>query len=453
MNPEIFRPNDIRGVIDQDFTVEDFTLIGQGFAKFLLDREVRRCVVGRDNRLSSPNLQSAFIAGLISSGIDTVDIGEITTPMSYFARELLQTNGSACVTASHNPPNQNGLKLCFGNGAIHEDEIIEVSEHINRKHFEKGEGKISTYDIVPDYLNNIRRTCEFDLIKASCPIKTIATDSGNGLAGKWVPGLLRELGMNVFELHSRPDGTFPNHLPDPELGQNMKELWRLCHDQNEDLGLAFDGDVDRLNAIDDNQTILWGDGLTMFFAREVLERLPNSEILYDVMSSPGLPEDITTHHGKPVLVAPGHSLVAHKLHLVGAPMAGEYSGHHYFMDGYLGFDDAIYSTFRILKILSQKKMKLSEAMRNAPFYYSSTIINVPVAFQKEDMIVRQLQTELGKQYFVDRTSGARVNMGNIWTSIHPSTTEGYIRFCVWGKSQAEVDQTRENLLNLVNSLL
>lgn len=453
MNPEIFRPNDVRGVVDQDFTVEDFTLIGQGFAKFLLDREVKRCVVGRDNRLSSPNLQSALIAGLTSSGVDVVDIGVVTTPMMYFAREFLGTNGGACVTASHNPPNQNGLKLCFGNGAIHEDEIVEVREHIDRQHFAKGEGKVETRDIVPDYLENIRKTCDFEMIKSNCPIKKVATDAGNGLAGKWVPGLLRELGMEVHELHSRPDGTFPNHLPDPELGQNMKELWQLCRDEKVDLGLAFDGDVDRLNVIDDNHTILWGDGTTIFFAREVLERLPGSEILYDVMSSPGLPEDITAHGGKPVMVAPGHSMVAHRLHIMGAPMAGEYSGHIYFLDGYMGFDDAIYGAFRLLKILSQKKMKLSQGMAGAPFYYSSTIINVPMAFQKEDMIVHQLQMELARQYFVDTTSGARVNMGNVWTSMHPSTTEGYIRFCVWGKTQAEVDKARDDLLDLVNSLL
>lgn len=453
MNPEIFRPNDIRGVVDQDFTVEDFTLIGQGYAKFLLDREVNRCVVGRDNRLSSPNLASALIAGLTRSGIDVIDIGEVTTPMMYFARLHLGTNGGACVTASHNPPNQNGLKLCFGNGAIHEDEIEEVMEHINRKHFEKGNGTVTTRDIVPDYLENIRKSCDFAMIKADCPIKTVATDAGNGLAGRWVPGLLRELGLDVFELHSRPDGTFPNHLPDPQLGQNMKELWRLCHDQKRDLGLAFDGDVDRVNVIDDKQEILWGDGVTMFFARELLERLPNSEILYDVMSSPGLPEDITNHQGKPVLTAPGHSLVAHRLHLMGAPMAGEYSGHHYFLDGYLGFDDAIYSAFRVLKILSMKKKKISETMQDTPFYYSSTIINVPVAFQKEEMVVNQLKVDLAKNYFVDDTSGARVNMGGTWASIHPSTTEGYIRFCVWGKAQAEVDATRDSLLNLVNSLL
>ena len=453
MNPAIFRPNDIRGTVDQDFTQADFILIGQGYAKFLRDRGITKSVIGRDNRLHSANLQAAFVQGLLSSGIDVIDLGEVTTPMVYFARHHLQVGGGVVITASHNPPEWNGAKLCFGGGAIHEEEIYEVENNIRLRRFETGEGKLTQADIVPAYLENIRRSVDFSNLKGKINIKTIGVDSGNGLAGRFVVPLLKELGLKVHELYSESDGTFPHHLPDPALGQNMKDLWHLCRDQGLDLGVAFDGDVDRLNVIDGKQIILWGDGLTIFFAREILHRTKEVEILYDVMSSPGVPEDISRHNGVPIIVPTGHAVVAHRLHRLQAPMAGEYSGHLYFTDGYLGFDDAIYATFRMLMILAQQKTTLSDYMADLPFWISSGVTNIPVAEDKKAHIAVKLQQELADKYYVDTTSGVRTKIGGCWASIHPSSTESLFRLAVWGKTKDEVMAVRKNLIDEIKKLL
>lgn len=450
MNPAIFRPNDIRGIVDQDFDVSDFTLIGQAYAKYLLDRGTNRSVVGRDNRLHSVKLEAAFVKGLTSSGVDVILLGQVTTPMMYFSRGYLGVDGGAVVTASHNPASWNGLKLCQGGGAIHESEIEEVRANVLLKKFVQGEGKTLEKDVIPAYLEMIAAKADFKRVGSHLPVKTVAVDSGNGLAGLFVPGLLRKLGLEVIELNSEPDGTFPNHLPDPSIGENMKDLWHLKRDQKIDLGLAYDGDVDRLNVIDESGTILWGDGLTTFFAREVLERLPGSEILYDVMSSPGVPEDIAQHGGIGLMVPPGHALIAHRLHRLGAPMAGEYSGHHYFQDGYFGFDDAIYASMRLLKILSDKKTSLTKLMSDLPFYYSSGVTNIPISEDKKARVITKLQDILSDRYYLDKTSGARLKVGETWASIHPSGTEAMLRLVVWGKDETAVDKTRKILLQEID---
>jgi phosphomannomutase / phosphoglucomutase len=454
VNPAIFRPNDIRGIVGIDFVATDFILIGQGYAKFLLDRGVSSAVVGRDNRLHSMELQAAMIEGLSASGVAVIDIGEVTTPMMYFARQDLNISGGVNITASHNPPEWNGAKLCYGGGAIHEEEIYEVENNINLDRFERGRGKITQKDIVESYLRNIRGAADFEFIKANLPVKRVGVDSGNGLAGRWVPGLLRELGIEVFEIYSDPDGTFPNHIPDPALGQNMKDAWHLSIDKKLDLGLAFDGDVDRLNVIDDNNVILWGDGLTILFARDILERTKNVElILYDVMCSPAVPEDIAKRGGVSVMVPSGHALIAHRLHRSKAPMAGEYSGHLYFVEGYHGFDDAIYAAFRLLNILAHHKSKLSDLMGEVPFYLSSGITNIPVSEDKKMEVAYKLQKELQTKYFTNVTSGLRVKVGDSWAVIHPSGTESLIRLVVWAKDQKNIDKTREYLMAEINKLL
>lgn len=453
MNPAIFRPNDIRGIVGTDFTASDFIAIGQGYAKFLLDRGTKAVVIGRDNRLDSATLQGAFTEGLISSGIDVTDLGEVTTPMVYFARQHLKIDGGVAITASHNPPEWNGAKLCQGGGAIHEEEIYEVENNVRLHRFEHGAGKVSSKDINSTYLDNIRQSVNWIEIKKWARGKKIAIDAGNGLAGRFVVPLLKELGAELFELYTEPDGTFPHHVPDPSLGVNMSDLWHLCREKRLELGLAYDGDVDRLNVVDGQQVILWGDGLTTFFARELLSRTPQANILYDVMSSPGLPEDIARRGGTSTMVPTGHAIVAHQLHRLGAPMAGEYSGHHYFQDGYLGFDDAIYATFRLFNILAAQKSNLSEAMGDLPFWRSSGVTNIPVPEDKKNTLITSLQRELQDQYFLTSVGGVRVNIGGVWAVVHPSSTESYLRLVVWGKEMTEVDRVREMLLSLVKKLM
>ncbi len=452
MNPAIFRPNDIRGIVGKDFVPSDFIAIGQGYAKFLLDRGTKVAAIGRDNRLDSGTLQGAFIEGLTSSGIDVIELGEVTTPMVYFARQYLKVDGGVEITASHNPPEWNGAKLCHGGGAIHEEEIYEVSNNVRLRRFEKGHGKVTTASIDDAYLESIRDHVNWSKLKSWAKGKKIAVDAGNGLAGRFVVPLMKGLGVNLTELYTEPDGTFPNHIPDPSLGVNLSDIWHLCREKKLSLGFAYDGDVDRLNAIDEKQVVLWGDGLTTFFARELLSRKPKSDILYDVMSSPGTPEDISKHGGVPVMVPTGHAIVAHKLHRLGAPMAGEYSGHQYFSDQYLGFDDAIYATFRLLNILAEKKVTLSSAMADLPFWHSSGVTNIPIDEDKKEKLIESLRHELADQYYLTLVGGIRANVDGTWAVIHPSGTESVIRLVTWSKEVAAGLKVRTMLLDLIKKL-
>lgn len=453
MNPAIFRPNDLRGIVDQDFNVSDFKTIGQAYAKYLLDRGAKKTVIGRDNRLHSKKLQDSFTEGLLGSGIDVVDIGLVTTPQMYFSRVHLDIPGGVCITASHNPPEWNGAKLCFGNGAIHEEEIGEVANNVLLHRFDSGKGKLTSKNTDQAYINNIMRTCDFPYIKSRLKAKRIGIDCGNGMAGPIVTKLFKELGVQLHSLYPDPDGTYPHHLPNPAVGENMRDLWQLCSDKKLDLGFAYDGDVDRINVIDDKQVIVWGDGLTIFFAREVLQRLETTEILYDIMCSPAVPEDIGSHKGISIMVPSGHALIAHRLHRLHAPMAGEYSGHLYFNDGYLGFDDAIYATFRMLNILSRVQESLSKLMSSVPAYKYSGMINVPVSDSKKDMVIEKLTKQLEDKYFVEKTGGIRTKIGPTWASIHPSGTEEVVRIAVWGKKVHDIEKTRKFLIEAVNTLL
>lgn len=455
MNPAIFRLNDLRGIYQQDFSADDFTLIGQAFAKYLFDRGTRSCVIGHDNRLQSGPLSQKLVDGLVRSGVNVTDLGQVATPQLYFARLQLKIDGGVMVTASHNDPAKQwyGAKLCQGGGAIHEQEITEVKNNLLLKKFITGTGQVSTFDITPSYLTNLRAKANLARIKSQLKIRRVGIDTGNGMGGVLLPRLLREVGLQVEELYTTPDSNFPHHSPNPSDPANLVELQQLVTSKQLDLGLAYDGDVDRLNVVGPTGQILGGDGLTILFARDLLSRVPESLIYYDIMCSPAVPDEIARLHGRSMMLPSGHSIIAHFMHKTNAAMAGEYSGHMYFNEGYDGFDDGIYATFRLLGILAHYNWDLEQELAKSPHYFGSGQISIAVPEGKQAEVIDELYHKLQDQYFTDLLGGLRIKIGESWAAVHASNTESLIRLAVWSRYQDDLDKTTSYLQNLIRTAI
>lgn len=455
LNPYIFRTNDIRGIFEKDFDEEDATLIGRAYGTWLQDKGKDSVCLGMDNRITSPKVHAAVLEGLLSTGVKVFDLGLTTTPMAYLAPVLHSSGGSAMVTASHLSLEWNGLKLSFEDRTIFGDEIQEVRKIAERRQFKEGKGTVEKLDFTASYQDALKRSLE-ELAQVSKAPKVrtlkIVVDSGNGTAGLLAPRLLRDLGCEVIELHSRLDGTFPNHGPDPTLGPNMLEAINKVKSEGADLGLVFDTDADRVNVCDDKGFVLWGDGILLLFARDILSRNPRTEILYNTQCSPAVEEDIVAHGGIPVMVPTGHSLVLNELRFYGGVFAGEYKCHFYFYDHYYGFDDGIYAAMRLVKILEKTNDPLSKIMSDVPFYHSTGEIEIPVPDERKFDVQEKIKNELRRHYFVNEMDGARVkfrDMPDTWGLIRASGTFPKLEAFAWARTKENVITAKEILLKEV----
>ncbi|NDC66094.1 MAG: phosphomannomutase/phosphoglucomutase, partial [Burkholderiaceae bacterium] len=346
----IFKAYDIRGIIDETLNPQIARAIGQAFGSQMRDLGETDVVIGRDGRLSGPVLIEALTEGLLSTGINVIDLGMVATPMVYFATH--QTIGSCqpksgiMITGSHNPPNYNGFKMVLGGSAIYGDQIQGLRQQIEADDFRQGSGKRSSFNIFPQYLQTIVGD-----VRLARPMK-IAVDCGNGVGGAFAGELFRALGCEVQELFCEVDGHFPNHHPDPAHLENLQDLVRNLASTNNELGLAFDGDADRLGVVTKDGEVIFPDRQMMLFAKDVLSRNPKGQIIYDVKCTRNLAPWIREHGGEPLMWKTGHSLVKAKLKETGAPLAGEMSGHIFFKDRWFGFDDGLYTGARLLEILS-----------------------------------------------------------------------------------------------------
>ena len=350
-NAGIFKAYDIRGIVDKTLTVEVVRAIGYALAEMAQAKGVHTMVVGRDGRLSGPSLCDALAEGIMDAGVDVIDIGSVVTPMVYFANFLLETGTGVMVTGSHNPPEYNGLKMVIAGEAIYGDTITGIYKRITAPDFATAtsarRGNLRQQDVRQRYLDRI--TSDVQLAR---PMK-IAIDAGNGAAGAYAPQLFRALGCEVIELFCEVDGTFPNHHPDPAHPENLEDLQRCLHETDAEIGLAFDGDGDRLGVVTKEGNIIYPDRQMMLFAEDVLSRNPGAQIIFDVKCSRHLAKHISAHGGKPLMWRTGHSLVKAKLKETGAPLAGEMSGHVFFKERWYGFDDGLYTGARLLEILSR----------------------------------------------------------------------------------------------------
>ena len=345
--PEIFKAYDIRGVVGRQLSAATVELIGRAVGTEVRNAGGTAIAVGRDGRLSGPELSQALARGLLASGVDVHDIGMATTPMAYFAAHHLGCGSAVAVTGSHNPPDYNGLKMVVAGTTLSGDAVQALRARIERDDFAVGSGAYRTVDVREAYLARVAGD-----VKLARPMK-IVVDCGNGVAGATAPELYRRLGCEVIELFCDVDGTFPNHHPDPTQPENLQDVIRTLAASDAELGLAFDGDGDRLGVVTKDGGIIYADRQLMLFAADVLGRQPGAEIIYDVKSTRNLAPWIRRHGGKPVLWKTGHSLIKAKLKELGAPLAGEMSGHTFFVERWYGFDDGLYAGARLLEIVSR----------------------------------------------------------------------------------------------------
>jgi phosphomannomutase/phosphoglucomutase len=364
LSQSIFKAYDIRGIVGKTLDAEVAAGIGQAFGTAAIRKGETTVVIGRDGRLSGPELSAALASGLQRAGVDVIDLGVVATPMLYFATHVLDAQSGIMVTGSHNPPDYNGFKMVLGGEAIYGDAIQGLYQAIVKKDFAQGNGSYRTHDIRQAYLDRITGD-----VKTSRPIK-IAVDCGNGVAGAFAPELYRAMGCEVIELFCEVDGTFPNHHPDPAHPENLQDLIRCLQTTDAEIGLAFDGDGDRLGVVTKDGQIIYPDRQLMLFAQDVLTRHPGKEILYDVKCTRHIGPWVRQHGGVPLMWKTGHSLVKAKLRETGAPLGGEMSGHVFFKDRWYGFDDGLYAGARLLELLT--RMSDPSAALNALPQASST---------------------------------------------------------------------------------
>ena len=366
----IFKAYDIRGIVDKTLTVEMATKIGQALGSEAEQAGQKKIVIARDGRLSGPDLSQALIDGLKASGRDVVDIGRVPTPVLYFASHYLGNGSGVMLTGSHNPPEYNGMKMMLGGDTLHGEAITRIKERIQKKQLITGEGSVETIDVVPSYLERVTSD-----VRLERPLKIIV-DCGNGVAGDLAPILYRALGCEVIEMFCDVDGNFPNHHPDPSKPENLAQLMKAVPEQGADLGLAFDGDGDRLGVVDSAGKIIWPDRYLMLMAADVLTRQPGGLIIYDVKCSSHLEKSIAANGGQPLMWKTGHSFIKAKMKETDAQLAGEMSGHIFFKERWLGFDDALYAGARLLEIMSSESGTTHDVFSKLPESVSTPELNV-----------------------------------------------------------------------------
>lgn len=415
--PEIFKAYDIRGIVDRTLTENAVRAIGHALGSEARTRSLSSIVIGRDGRLSGPSLSASLADGIRAAGIDVIDIGAAPTPVTYFAAHHLGTGSCVSVTGSHNPPEYNGLKMVLGGQTLHGPLIQSLRQRIEDKDFTFGNGTLSQTDVAEAYVERIVSD-----VRLARPMKVVI-DSGNGIAGAIAPQLLSKLGCELVELFCDVDGTFPNHHPDPSKPENLADVIRALKETDAELGLAFDGDGDRLGVVTRDGTIIYPDRQLMLFAADVLERVPGGQIIYDVKCTRLLDGWIRQHGGEPLMWNTGHALIKGKLAETGAPLAGEMSGHVFFKERWYGFDDGLYTAARLLEILSRHDDP-GEILNALPEAISTPELNIRMSEGEAFELVERLR---GSEHFRDAShvielDGVRVEYADGFGLVRASNT-------------------------------
>lgn len=418
--PGIFRQYDIRGVVGDDLTAEVAGALGGAYAALMRERGVEGPVaVGRDNRPSGDRLRDALVDGLIGAGVDVVDIGVVPTPLLYWSLHHLGVVGGIQITGSHNPPEYNGFKLCFGTESLHGHDLQHLLALIQRNAAPVGRGTVRHEQTIDRYVADIVQRVG----QLSRPLKVVY-DCGNGAGALVAPQLMRAIGLEATGLFCESDGTFPNHHPDPTVPANLEDLIAAVQREGAELGIAFDGDADRIGLVDGAGRIIWGDHILILYARDVLARTGRGQpIIFDVKCSQALPDEIEKAGGRPVMWKTGHSLIKDKMKELQAPLAGEMSGHMFFREGFYGHDDALYGAARLLRIVADSGRTVRELLADVPAFVSTPEIRVdcPDAL-KFDLVARAVEHFRSLHPVLD-VDGVRVLFGDGWGLIRASNTQ------------------------------
>ncbi len=419
MNPFIFREYDIRGRVIEDFPHEVVVLLGRGFGTLLKRSGGREIALSGDIRLTTPDLINYFKEGVLSTGIDIINIGIVPTPVNYFSLYHLDVSGSVQITGSHNPPEFNGFKLSMYKKPVYGKQIQRIKEYIENQDFDKGEGSEARYKILPDYFSMI-----LNKINIVNPIKVVM-DCGNAAAAINAPNIFKNLGVELTELYCEPDGTFPNHHPDPTVEDNLIDLIKYMKTGNYDVGIAFDGDGDRVGVVDEKGEIIWADQLMAIFLPTIIN--PGDKVIFDVKCSQALIDVIERCKGEPIMWKTGHSLIKNKMVETNCKLGGEMSGHIFFADDYYGYDDAIYVAARLVELLSKTGKKLSELRSEVPVYISTPEIRLEAESDDEKFKISKKAFE----YFTKNedcitVDGVRILYENGWGLVRASNTQPVI---------------------------
>lgn len=443
MNAQIFREYDIRGVVDKDLNPEIVENLGKAFGSYIQDFGGKEVIVARDNRLSSKSYRDALISGIVSTGCNVLDIGEFPSPVFYFSLIHYKKDGGIMITASHNPPEFNGFKVSRGHSSIYGEEIQKLRKMIESGRFREGKGQLSKENPRADYLR-----CLEEKVKLDKEVKVVV-DAGNGTTSGLAPSLLEDIGCRLIKLYCKSDGRFPNHHPDPTLPENLKDLIATVKKEKADLGIAYDGDGDRIGVIDENGGIIWGDKLMIIFARDILKKHPGAKVVFEVKCSQGLSEEIEKAGGIPLMWKTGHSLIESKIREEGAILAGEMSGHIYFADNYFGYDDAMFASCRLIEILSRTGKKLSQLLEGITEYHSTPEIRIDCPDERKFEIVKEIKAYFKGKYETIDIDGVRVLFGDGWGLVRASNTQAVLVL----RFEARTEKRLEEIKNLVMTKL
>ena len=442
MNPNIFREYDIRGIVGVHLTDDTVAVLGRAIGTFLFQNGAKRIAIGYDARESSPRYCEILAAGLNQSGCDAVLIGMVPTPVLYHTVYTSGVDGGVMITGSHNPPDHNGFKICLGKAALFGSQIQEIKEIALSEKFANGAGSVETINVLDDYCRDIVSRIDFGDRKLK-----VVIDAGNGMGGVTAVPVYRELGVELVELFTEPDSNFPNHHPDPTVTENLQDLIAAVRERQADLGLAFDGDADRIGVVDENGRIIWGDELMVLLSRSVLKTRPGATIIAEVKCSQTLFDDIEKHGGRPLMWKAGHSLIKAKMKETHAALAGEMSGHIFFADRFYGFDDATYAGARILEILSKTDQPLSTLLADLPKTSSTPELRVDCSDETKFEVVKRIAEHFSGTHEVITIDGARILFEHGWGLVRPSNTQAILvlRFeADTDEHLAEIRQTVES---------
>lgn len=448
LNSKVFRAYDIRGVADEDFSDEAVHNLGKAFGSMVLLKGGRSIAIGRDCRMSGARLFESFAAGAQSSGANVYGLGTVATPLSYFSESHLKADAAVSITGSHNPADWNGFKFSINKMALFGDDIQEMRHRVDHNQFENGQGTLNHVDLIPAYIEHVLGTLR--------PIQRdvrVVCDAGSGMAGPVAPAIYEAMGATVVPLFCEPDGTFPFHHPDPTEEENLLDVRRTVQSQDAELGLAFDGDADRLGAISGDNRVVWGDQLMLLFAQSILKDHADAHFLAEVKCSDILFSRIRALGGRIEMGKVGHSLIKARMRETGALLAGEMSGHLFFNDRYLGYDDGIYAGARLIELLGRNEVDLPTFLDELPKTVATPEIRIPCSDDTKFAVVQAAKDRLRADYELVEIDGLRLRTEDGWGLLRASNTQPALVMRIEANSQQALSRVKTIIESVVGDLI
>ena len=437
MNTNIFREYDIRGIVGDQLTDQTVATLGSSIGTFFARNGARRIAIGYDARKSSPGFSDILTRGFNECGIDVVLIGMVPTPVLYHTVFTKDVDGGVMITGSHNPPDHNGFKICLGKATLFGSQIQEIKDIALSGAFERGEGSVESIEVLGDYCVDIVSKIEMGARRLK-----VVVDAGNGMGGVTAVPVYEKLGIELIKLYTEPDSNFPNHHPDPTVTENLQDTIRAVDNNRADIGLAFDGDGDRIGVVDENGRIIWGDELMILLSRSILQTNPGATIIAEVKCSQNLFDDIEKHGGTAVMWKAGHSLIKAKMKETNAALAGEMSGHIFFADRFYGFDDATYAGARVLEIVSKTDKPLSDLLSDIPPTFSTPELRVDCADERKFEVVAAIAKHFASTNEVITIDGARILFEYGWGLVRASNTQAILVLRFEADSESHLNEIR-----------